>query len=409
MTSTSRSKVPPLPARPTPGLLGLAIAATLLAGSAAESRAVPRHVAFRSDEASLLGVVDSVHASIVTVVGYPPPDPNAARSAKRRRLIGSAVATAPDRIIASASIAMPGGSVRVLLGNGVERPAVLRGVDRQSNIALFQVEGATLEPLRAASPQSPAVGSWVAVVSNVGITRPQAAIGQIVGRGERVDEHAGSDIFEIDAPTYPGSTGAAILNEDGEWIALVVGRAAPSPKDGSQVGLDSSEEGMPAPSSVLIALPVDQVAYIAKELESYGSVRRGFLGVQLKRGPASPSDSLGVLVANVVAGSPADSSGLRVGDRILAVDGQEAHTADDLTSIVRGMRPGDDVELTVLRKDEIFPIRCVLGAAFSNPPVGPHPSRDDEIRRAKSDLNRLEAEKRQIEQKIRTLEGSSSR
>ncbi|HTK69920.1 MAG TPA: PDZ domain-containing protein [Candidatus Eisenbacteria bacterium] len=391
----------------SPGACLLAVSVLVLAGpGAGVSHAVPRHVAFRSDEASLLGVVDSVHASIVTVVGYPPPDP-AGRAGKRRRLIGSAVATAPDRIIASASVAIPGGSVHVLLGNGVERPAILLGVDRQSNIALFQIEGAKLEPLHAASPQSPAVGSWVAVVSNVGITRPQAAIGQIVGRGERVDEHTGGDIFEIDAPTYPGSTGAAILNEDGDWIAMVVGRAAPSPSDGAPVGLDSGES-MP-PSSVLIALPVDQVTYITKELEAYGSVRRGFLGVQLKRGPATPSDSLGIMVANVVPGSPADSSGLRVGDRILAVDGQEAHTADDLTALVRAMRPGDDVELTVLRKDDIFPIRVVLGAAFTNPPVGPRPSREEEIRRAKTDLNQLEMQKRQLEQRIRTLEGSSSR
>ena len=407
MTFTSRSSFRTAP-RLLPGAVLSAVSVLILAGpGAGVSHAVPHHVAFRSDEASLLGVVDSVHASIVTVVGYPPPDPSG-RAGKRRRLIGSAVATAPDRIIASASVAIPGGSVRVLLGNGVERPAVLRGVDRQSNIALFVVEGAKLEPLHAASPQSPAVGSWVAVVSNVGITRPQAAMGQIVGRGERLDEHPGGDILEIDAPTYPGSTGAAILNEDGEWIAMVVGRAAPSPRDGSQVGLDSGDS-MPAPSSVLMALPVDQVAYITNELETYGSVRRGFLGVQLKREPASPSDSLGVLVANVVPGSPADSSGLKVGDRILAVDGQEAHTADNLTALVRAMRPGDDVELTVLRKDDIFPIRVVLGAAFTNPPVGPRPAPEDEIRRAKSDLNRLEMEKRQLEQRLRTLEGSSSR
>jgi S1-C subfamily serine protease len=409
MTSTARSKVLPFHARLAPGAWGLAVFLVLLCGpGAGESRAIPRPVEFHSDQTSILGVVDSIQASIVTVVGYPPPEAGARPGGKRRRLIGSAVATAPDRIIASASVAIPGGSVRVLLGNGVERPAILRGVDRQSNIALFQVEGATLVPLRAASPQSPAVGSRVAVVSNVGITHPQAAIGQIVGRGERVDEHSGGDIFEIVAPTYPGSTGAAILNEDGEWIALVVGRAAPSPNDASQVGLDNGDP-MPQPSSVLIALPVDQVAYITKELETYGSVRRGFLGIQFRRGPASPSDSLGVLVMNVVTGSPADSAGVHTGDRILAVDGQEAHTADDLTSIVRAMRPGDEVELTVLRRDEIFPIHAVLGAAFSNPPVGPHPSRDDEIRRVKEDLNRLELEKRQLEQRMRSLEGSSAR
>jgi hypothetical protein len=67
------------------------------------------------------------------------------------------------------------------------------------------------------------------------------------------------------------------------------------------------------------------------------------------------------------------------------------------------------VELTVLRRDEIFPIHAVLGAAFSNPPVGPHPSREDEIRRMKEDLNRLELEKRQLEQRMRSLEGSSAR
>src|SRR5881396_3650244 len=95
----------------------------------------------RSDDGSLLGVVDSVHASIVTVVGYPPSDASVRPGAKRRRLIGTAIALSERRILTSASIAIPGGSVRVLLKGGIERPAVLLGVDRVSNIALFQVEG----------------------------------------------------------------------------------------------------------------------------------------------------------------------------------------------------------------------------------------------------------------------------
>jgi S1-C subfamily serine protease len=115
------------------------------------------------------------------VVGYPPSEASPRPGAKRRRLIGTAIALSDRRILTSASIAIPGGSVRVLLKGGIERPAVLLGIDRASNIALFQVEGVTLHALNPAPPQSLAIGAWVAVISNVAVTRPQTASRQIVG------------------------------------------------------------------------------------------------------------------------------------------------------------------------------------------------------------------------------------
>ncbi|HET9250646.1 MAG TPA: trypsin-like peptidase domain-containing protein [Candidatus Eisenbacteria bacterium] len=384
-------------------LLLLATAAPIAIPSTAS--AVPHTSAFRSDDASLLGVVDSVQSSILTVVAYPPSD-GTSRSGKKKRLIGTALATSGDRIITSASVAIPGGRVRVLLGGGVERPATLQGVDRQSNLALFKVEGATLRPLRVASPRSLAVGSWVAVVSNVAITRPQAALGRILGRGERIDfVQNGAEVLEIDAPSYPGVTGGAVLNEEGEWVAVVVGRAAPDAPDGSRVG---GVEIAPADAGgMLIALPVEHAAWIANELERYGAVRHGFLGIQLRRATAV-SDSLGVLVAAVIPGSPADSAGFLAGDRILAIDGEEAHGADELTAMVRAARPGDEVEVTVLRKNEIFPIRAVVGAAASGAPIGPRSESAATLQRKREELERLELERRRLENEIRSLEGSGS-
>ena len=380
-------------------------AATLFASGA---RAEPKPL--RSEDGSLLGVVDSVHTSVLTVVGYPASDASVRPGAKRRRLIGTAIALSDRRILTSASIAIPGGSVRVLLKGGIERPAVLLGIDRASNIALFQVEGATLRPLTPAPPQSLAIGAWVAVISNVAVTRPQAALGQIVGRGERMDYARAGEILEIDAPSYPGSTGGAVLNEEGDWVAVVVGRAVPSPSnEGSRVGLNRSDEPVPDPSSVLIALPVDQVAWMTKELETYGSVRRGYLGVQLRRATGPASDSLGVLIAGVVPGSPADSAGLRAGDRVLAIEGEEAHTVDALTTKVRAIRPGDEIELTVLRGTEIFPLRVTVGAAFAQPPVGPRPTASPDVGRLKQEIKRLEQEKQRLEEQIRGLEGAPQR
>ena len=383
----------------------LLLACPALAAPPASSEPKP----LRTEDGSLLGVVDSVHASIITVVGYPPPDVPPRNGVKRKRLIGTAVALSDKLILTTASIAVPGGSIRALFTGGVERPAVLLGVDRSSNVALFQVEGVTLRPLRAAPPQSLAIGSWVAIISNVAITRPQAALGRIVGRGERIDYAHSGEILEIDAPSYPGSTGGAVLNEEGDWVAVVVGRAVPSPAGaGSSVGLGPGET-MPAPNSVLIALPVEQVEWLAKELGTYGSVRHGFLGIQLRRADAASAESLGVLVSNVIPASPADSAGLRAGDRILAIQGQEAHTPEELTAIVRASRPGDEVEVTVLRQAEIFPVRVTVGAAFAAPPVGPRPRSDADVKKMKQEVERLELQKKQLEEQIRALEGTPQR
>ncbi len=359
---------------------------------------------------SFLGVVDSVQSSVLTVVGYPPADASQRSGSKRKRLIGTGVALSGNRLVTTASLAVHGGSVRVLLGGGVERPALLLGVDRRSNVALFQVEGATLRALKPAPPQSLAVGAWVAVVSNVAITHPQAALGRIVGRGERIDFAQPAEILEIDAPTYPGSTGGAVLNEEGAWVAVVVGRAVPSPSDpSSRVGVDRGDDAMPEPNSVLIALPVEQVAWISRELETYGSVRHGFLGIQLRRPLGAASESLGVLVADVILGSPADSAGFHAGDRILAIEGEEVHGVDALTDMVRSMRPGEEIEITVLRQAEIFPIRATIGAAFARPPVGPRREAPPNVTRLKQQLRRLDEDREKLEEQIRSMEGAPER
>ena len=381
---------------------------TYAVASASQARAEPKPL--RSEDGSLLGVVDSVHASILTVVCYPPSDAIPRPGVKRKRLIGTAIALSERRILTTASIAIPGGSVRVLLKGGVERPAVLLGVDRMSNIALFQVEGATLRALDPAPPQSLAIGAWVAVISNVAVTHPQASLGQIVGRGERMDYARSGDILEIDAPSYPGSTGGAVLNEDGDWVAVIVGRAMPAPStDGSRVGLNRGDEPVAEPNSVLIALPVDQITWLTRELETYGSVRRGYLGIQLRRAVGAAPESIGVLVAAVVPASPADSAGIRAGDRVLAIQGEEAHTADELTAKVRAERPGDVIELTVLRGTEIFPLRIAVGAAFAQPPVGPRPSQQPDVNRMKQEIQRLEQEKLRLEEQLRSVEGAPER
>jgi len=373
----------------------------LLLGASSPASAIDDPKPIREEEAGILNGVDAANQSVVTVVGYPmrygPPRPGH----KLKRLIGTAVVSSEHRLITTASMALPGGTLGVLMGKGVELEARLLGVDRKSNLALFEVPDAELTALRRANPRSLAVGSWVAVISNVSITRPQAALGRVAGRGERIDFPFAGDIVEIDAPSYLGATGAAVLNEEGDWVAIVVGRAAPGPPPGAETPRgQSSVEEPPQPNSVLLALPVDQVDRITADLAEHGAVRHAFLGVGLR---VDPADTLGVRVVKVSPGSPAEAAGIRVGDRILAIEGSEMRTADEITAIVRGMRPGDDISLTILRDAEIKPLVASLGAASPDSAPG-STSREAEIRALRENLERNRDESRRLEERLKALE-----
>ena len=385
---------------------GLIVGAVLFLGAPHVRAAsiLPLH----SEEATLLIGVDSARTSVVTLVALP------GREGRRqdqpvRRLIGTAVVLSPTRVITTASMAIPGGAFSVLLGDGLKREARLRGVDRESNVALFSIEGSPLTPLRQASPQSIAPGSWVAVISNVNITRPQISLGQVVGRGERVDFPYSGDIVEIESSAYPGTSGGAVLNENGEWVAIVVGRATRSPvRDGQNAPVGAPDPpSRKEPNDILIALPVDQIQHISEDLEQYGSVRRAFLGIQMRRGVLA--ESLGVVVDAVVPRSPADKAGILAGDRILAFEGTPIHSGEEITSMVRTMRPGDEVEVTLSRNADIFPVHAVLEGAVHVPAL-PHPSvRDREIEELKRSLDRMDTDRKRVEERIKELEGTAPR
>lgn len=384
-------------------LILLFLGASLLVAPAPRGARAASILPLRSEEATLLIGVDSARTSVVTMVALP------GREGRRpdqpvRRLIGTAVVLSPSRVITTASMAIPGGSFSVLLGDGLKREARLRGVDRESNVALFAIEGAPLTPLRQASPQSIAEGSWVAVISNVNVTRPQITLGQVVGRGERVDFPYSGDIVEIESSAYPGTSGGAVLNESGEWVAIVVGRAARSADRGAGGPVGAPDPDRKDPEDILIALPIDQIQHISEDLEQYGSVRRAFLGVQMRRGALA--ESLGVLVEGVVPHSPADKAGVQVGDRILAFEGTPIHTSEEITSMVRTMRPGDEVDMTLSRNADIFPVHATLEGAVRVPAM-PHPTaREAELEQLKQSLEKLETDRKKVEGRIKELEGT---
>jgi len=118
-----------------------------------------------------------------------------------------------------------------------------------------------------------------------------------------------------------------------------------------------------------------------------------------------------VRVDGVIPGSPAAVAGIRRGDRILALDGSEVRTPEELVLIVSEMRPGDDSQVTVLRDDEILSLRVVIGSNTAAPAFGRNTQgedRDSERKVLEDHLNKLKAEQQNLEQQLRGMNHGDS-
>jgi serine protease Do len=152
--------------------------------------------------------------------------------------------------------------------------------------------------------------------------------------------------LQIDAPINRGNSGGPTFNLQGEVIGINTAIFSPS---GGSVGIG-------------FAIPSDFARLIIDQIRSTGGVERGWLGVSIqsinpalaKAFGADPEKPLGALVDDVEQGSPAAKAGIKRGDMIIKINGKEVTSAHDLPRIVAITKPGQQLDITLLRdgKDE---------------------------------------------------------
>jgi hypothetical protein len=98
-----------------------------------------------------------------------------------------------------------------------------------------------------------------------------------------------------------------------------------------------------------------------------------------------------------------------VGDRILAFEGNVIHSAEEITSLVRTLKPGDDVELTISRGADILPVHATLMGVAGSTPESRSPRSAADVGKLKRDLKTLQEEAQKLEEKIKALEAAPAR
>lgn len=259
-------------------------------------------------------------------------------------------------VIASA---LGGGQIQVTLADGRLYSAVVVGHDKTTDLAVIRLENppSDLTVARFASSANLEVGAPVMAIgaplglSNTVTTGIVSALNRPVEvsmdeDSSSQDSQASSDLvvtnaIQIDASINPGNSGGPLFDASGAVIGI----------NSSIKSLSSSSDGQAGSIGLGFAIPSDLVVSIADQLIASGSASHGMLGVTVKAATTTVgSDTyVGAEVQDVSAGSGASAAGIRAGDVIVKVEGQEVTSPKQLIGYVRRYKAGDTVTMTIVR------------------------------------------------------------
>ncbi len=292
-------------------------------------------------------------------------------------LVGTGVVIDKEgHILTTTTIATKDDNITVTFKDGKSYHADFIGADGYTGLAMLKIEPVDKKIPDIGDPYRLKDGSWVTVIGNSYDMPSSVNFGIFSGI---TDEN----LLQLSVATGPGSSGGAVFNTKGELIGILVAKATetvsayiPSLKNlmakahnpvESQVG-DYHKVGVELPSSVIsLAVPVDKMLMVAEQLEKYGKVRRGFLGISQRRLSRREVkryriDS-GVCVTDISIGSPAYEAGLKKKDIILKFDGVTVKNPGHLCELVRSHLPGDKVGLEILRDGSKIDVKATLDEA----------------------------------------------
>ncbi len=241
--------------------------------------------------------------------------------------------------------------VTVYLSDGTRLDGEVVGGSSGHDVAVVRVdpEAAELVAATFAPASSVRVGQLaVAIGSPLGLTGTVTA--GIVS-AVRIQVQGGSDpnspvpveMIQTDAAINRGNSGGALA----DWQGRVIGmNTMIQTTTGGSIGLG-------------FAVPSDTVDLIASRIIKGESLELGYLGIS---GQAGEGDDVGVVVAEVLPGSPAAEAGLEAGDVIISLGDEPMYDIAELSAAIKLRRPGETVELTIRRGDDLYVATAVLDA-----------------------------------------------
>jgi serine protease Do len=274
---------------------------------------------------------------------------------RTQRSLGSGVIVDASGIALTNAHVVEGASeIEIVTADGKKHKAKVLGADAKSDLAVLRIlGGGTYPAARLGDSDAIQVGDWVlAIGSPFGFSQTVTA-GIISAKGRVLGQGPFDDFLQTDAAINPGNSGGPLVNMAGEVVGI---NTAIVSRTGGSIGIG-------------FAIPISLAKKIYAELTTRGRVARGWLGVSVQPLTAELAKSFGtredagVLVADVMDGSPAEKAGLKSGDIIAEFNGKRIGQPSDLQRAVGLTEPGTTARVKVLRDRGERTIELRLGEA----------------------------------------------
>ncbi|AKR55869.1 serine endoprotease DegQ [Youhaiella tibetensis] len=245
--------------------------------------------------------------------------------------------------------------ISVTLSDGRVLTGKVLGKDPATDIALVQVPADHLTAIKMATPESLRVGDYVVAVGNpfgLGETVTSGIVSALGRTGLGIEGY--ENFIQTDASINPGNSGGALVDMNGNLVGMNTAIVGPG---GGSVGVG-------------FAIPTQMIDQVVAQIEKYGDVERGQLGIQIQNltpdlvtAMGLPDRQQGALVSDVGANSAAAGAGLAAGDIVTALNGKPIANSSELRTDIGLMRAGDKVDLTLLRGGKTIDTSVTLDKA----------------------------------------------
>ena len=260
--------------------------------------------------------------------------------------LGSAVVIDPEGyLVTNYHVVANADEIWVQLADGrIAGPRIV-GVDAETDLALLSVNLGPLPAIPLGSSKDVRIGDVVLAIGNpYGLAKTVTqGIVSATGRAQ-LELTTYENFIQTDAAINDGNSGGALVNTLGELVGI----------NTAVLAEDADTEG------ISFAIPVDLVRGVVDEIKQHGRVIRGWVGLETDELSSAESEArglepnIGLLLTRILDGGPAEIAGLKAGDVILSINGEQIRNAQQARLLVAALEPGEQITLHGWRDGQRF-------------------------------------------------------
>jgi serine protease Do len=242
--------------------------------------------------------------------------------------------------------------INVIMNDGTKVKAEIVGIDKKTDLAVLKFKPPRqLTAVKFGDSDKMRLGDWVVAIGNPFSLGGTVTAGIVSAKNRDISSGPYDSYIQTDAAINRGNSGGPLFNLDGEVIGVNTLIISPS---GGSIGIG-------------FAVPSKTVAGVVSQLQQFGELRRGWLGVRIQTVTDEIAESLnikparGALIAGVEEKGPAKPAGIEPGDVVIKFDDKDIKEPKDLSRVVADTAVGKEVDVVVIRKGQEETHKVTLG------------------------------------------------